>query len=561
MKKSLVAFLLAFPFATYAGPISGTLTINSNGTGNYTTIQAAINDIAAQGVSGAVTIKLAEGTYNEEIVIPEITSLSAKNTLTIEPVDDDVVITHQIEADYKPSTEAERKGVITFNGADYVTLKDLTIKPLLNGSVFYTAAIYVGGGSQNITIEDCSILFEEDAYTNKVATNNGIRIFTAKEGTPSSGLTVKDCDFYLGSVGIYSATATTDIREEITVIDNEFAYQGLYGIGFAGDMSGSLIKENEFVAQWPSYSGIKGAASTATNKPTMIEANKFIMDIYGGFKAIDIAYKYVGNADAPLRVINNEIYGNTGSDGSTSANGIYASSASSTYVEIANNTIYLEGTKLGYGIYLSSTALPENANWTIANNIIQKKLTNGGNDKPAVMNLGNTANLTTSGAMKFTTNCFYTNVASAGLYYAKTGSSSATNMTTADWEDFCEDNGITDSNLYQEITFEDSEYYNENDSDYDIELKPKKDQWIFLTKGTPLDYVTTDIDGVTRSATTPTIGCYETTTATAVESIKASTVKNHSAKYFDISGKRTNGLRKGLNIVRSDDGTVKKILK
>ncbi|KPK79714.1 MAG: hypothetical protein AMS27_17755 [Bacteroides sp. SM23_62_1] len=61
-------------------PLTGTYTIGSGG--NYTTFSAAVSDLTnGCGISGPVTFLVKEGTYNEQIVIPEIPGVSEEDTI------------------------------------------------------------------------------------------------------------------------------------------------------------------------------------------------------------------------------------------------------------------------------------------------------------------------------------------------------------------------------------------------------------------------------------------------------------------------------------------------
>lgn len=82
MKKIYFFFLLVIPFLSIA-QISGEKTVGGVSS-NYQTIQEAIDSLASNGINGAVTIKIEQGIYNENIIMPVITGVSAQNTITFE---------------------------------------------------------------------------------------------------------------------------------------------------------------------------------------------------------------------------------------------------------------------------------------------------------------------------------------------------------------------------------------------------------------------------------------------------------------------------------------------
>ena len=126
MRATVLLIILSFGNLATFSQLNGTYTIGGV-TPNYTTCAAALTDLIANGVSGPVIFDVRDGTYNEQIDIPQITGASVTNSIIFQSENNDstlVVLEFDITFwdDY----------VIFFDGADYVTIKSMTLKNLDN---------------------------------------------------------------------------------------------------------------------------------------------------------------------------------------------------------------------------------------------------------------------------------------------------------------------------------------------------------------------------------------------------------------------------------------------
>ncbi|HOJ05853.1 MAG TPA: BNR-repeat neuraminidase N-terminal domain-containing protein, partial [Bacteroidota bacterium] len=106
-------------------PLSGIYTIDPNGSGstNFTSFTNAVNRLIQIGVNGPVTFNVAAATYNEQIIIPPILGASATNTITFDGGTGNAatrILSYNTSLTYDATW--------TFNGADYITLKNLTVR-------------------------------------------------------------------------------------------------------------------------------------------------------------------------------------------------------------------------------------------------------------------------------------------------------------------------------------------------------------------------------------------------------------------------------------------------
>lgn len=130
-----------------------TLTVAADGTGDYTSIQAAIDAVAAQADATGWTINVKAGTY-ERFTVPHSPNLTG---LTINGENKESVIVNVLNGDDR--IECDNGGINIWN--KNVTLKNMTVAAG-NGSkqAWYDAAIstwhqYIGGANTSLTVENC----------------------------------------------------------------------------------------------------------------------------------------------------------------------------------------------------------------------------------------------------------------------------------------------------------------------------------------------------------------------------------------------------------------------
>ena len=124
----------------------GTYTIGGTGS-DYASFAAAIAAMTGCGIGGPVIFSVQPGTYTAQVNIPAIAGASATNTITFQSstgIPADVTVTYT-------STSAADNWVIRLDGADYITLKNMTIKSAATGS-FGRVIELINGANYN-TIE------------------------------------------------------------------------------------------------------------------------------------------------------------------------------------------------------------------------------------------------------------------------------------------------------------------------------------------------------------------------------------------------------------------------
>ena len=217
--------------ALILGQISGIKSIGLGG--DYTTFSTAANALSNYGVDGPVTFNVLNGTYDGDFTLSSISGTSETNTVTFQSYSgdaDDVILTDSwYNATY----------VTRFNGADYVTFKNITFDRSTTGSN-RTRLIEIRSGTDHITFDSCVF---KGYNTNGNNTYNSL-IYIYNSGQ-YDGIVIKNCTFTDG--GGYAI----DLRNGSTggtgleIINNTFTdtYGGIYAKYFdAVTIRGNTIK-------------------------------------------------------------------------------------------------------------------------------------------------------------------------------------------------------------------------------------------------------------------------------------------------------------------------------
>ncbi|MEA3446768.1 MAG: right-handed parallel beta-helix repeat-containing protein, partial [Bacteroidota bacterium] len=119
--------------------ISGNYTIGA--AGDFTNFFDAIHFIDSTGICGPVVFTVDSGLYAEQVSVPSIMGSSATNTITFQSatgINTDVIVEYA-------ATSSTNNWVFKLNGADYVTVLDMTIRS--SGTANYGRVIILEGGA------------------------------------------------------------------------------------------------------------------------------------------------------------------------------------------------------------------------------------------------------------------------------------------------------------------------------------------------------------------------------------------------------------------------------
>ena len=332
---------------------AGTYTIDPSGNGDYTNIAAAISDMANNGISGSVIFKIKNGTYNEQLVIPAISGASATNTITFESFSgnkNDVVIQYA-------ATSASLNYTVNFNGADYVTFRNLTIKAT---GTNYGTAVKFGNNADYNTLNNVNIYGKRNAYS-------GDRFSVVYSYQNSSFTTISNSNIYGGSIGINMIGPGWNYKEPGTAIDSNVidSFSSL-GINMQYQRECNVRGNYIHVDNSTGLSNVRGLLFTYSDSIEDVTNNQIIMEADTSY--FGIMLNACENAvDLPSNFSNNMVSVKA-TAATTLPIGIY--SLSTYYHNFYNNTVYLYGNNTssrafyhqsGGGIRVENSILYNNA--------------------------------------------------------------------------------------------------------------------------------------------------------------------------------------------------------
>lgn len=497
------------------GTISGVKTVGTVGA-DYTTLTNAVNDLNSKQLDGPLTFVLLDATYPSEtfpISINPNSGSSATNTVTVKP---NTGVTATISG-------SSASSIIKINGADYVTI---------DGS-------NSGSTDRSLTIEN----------TNAVVSTAGIWIASAGTGAGATYNTIKNCNIKTGintlaTYGIFSGGATIGTagadNDNVQIINNGVSksYYGIYAGGIVGgEHSTVLINGNTVGSEIATdYVLFYGIYLTYVNNSTISQNEVFNMKQngakYGIYSATGSSYNLYSR---------NKIHDFNDLDGNTSISYSIGMEFVTGLTDntIVNNVIYkvfhrytttnnyqLAGIRIiggtNFKLYYNSISMTGTSSRATTGTYAHCLM----NYTTATTNMDLRNNVFYNAAQPYTglvmnNYCVYTTATSTFAsinyndYYTV-----GTNLGVF--------NGTTCANLaaWQTATTQDANSISTdplltNASD----LRPALNSPLLLA-GTPIGTVTDDYLGVTRNATTPTIGAYENGVDAAGPSISYSLLLN-----------------------------------
>ena len=458
---------------TIKGGFSGTYTIGSSSNARFQSIASAV-DAMKNGIDGKVIFEIEPGTYNELVKIPQIEGASQENTITIKSQSGDYNdVTIEVNTYSAPAYGEEEFGLFTINGADFITIEGITIK---TDKTAFPSVVQVKNSSRNVTVRNCKI--ESPQSTSYSA--GDIRLVSVEgANTPfanSDFFTLEGSVLVGGYTGAYiSGTGYVALQKQkgCTIAGNNFSNQGSISIYMTKEHSG-VIEGNTINTTGTTASTYKAIDAICMGN-TVIRNNRINVRTNGAANGIYIRKRDDNETlSGRNRVYNNEIIVATTS--SSEVHGIYISSPISD-IDIAFNSISIAkaGTGRNAAIYMLGSGTP--ANTTISNNLLQ-------NNSGGYTYYFNKADYTQG--IQFSNNALYS---SSSTKFAYAGSEVP---LFADWVAMTK----AGNSLQEQASFV-------SESTLELALVGS------LKSAIPVDFVTTDINGISRNTTEPTIGAHE----------------------------------------------------
>ena len=386
--------------------LSGVYTVGGTSP-NFATITDAVTALMTRGICNNVTFNIRSGLYNEQVSIgqyPIIGSGNYRVTFQSESQNaDDVIV------DFAPTSSATNY-VFDFNGADNVTLNELTLR----NTSFFSTAIRLGGGADSIIVKNNVIIGDTlataidpnkhtinstaDNDNDLVIENNLIRggaraiwLF-GNSTTYESGLKILNnmiTDYYqAGIVSVYQIRPEVSINEVFSDTSNGIG--NIFHIDLEQVINGAVISGNYVNGRQAGFGINLVNVDANPSNPSRVANNMIYMgsSINGTFSEA-IALQDVTNAHVVfnsahvlstndvtaviriffgssngIKILNNNLV-NSGS-------GLAINSESSNYIELSDyNNLYVAGANicaLGGNNYASLS------NWQSATGFDQNSL-------------------------------------------------------------------------------------------------------------------------------------------------------------------------------------------
>ncbi len=331
---SLLGALIAAP--QLHAQLSGSFTIGSGG--SYASFTAAVTALSTSGVSGPVTFNVINGSYNEQISIPQITGASASNTITFQSQSG---IAANVTLFFTPTST--NNYVVRLAGADYVTFKNMTLLSQTGPSYGVVISLDTDAGHNSIV---------SNVITGIATASSGSTLADIFVGTQTvNNLTVTGNTFTNGAYAIYFVGNSTPHSAAPVISNNTMTDQGYGGAFF--QYADDITFQNNTVTGSPSR-GIElqycnGGLQIVKNKFTNIGSGMgiYLFQVAGG----------TGFPTGPALVANNFVEIGSGSSGID----IYQSSNTNIYYNSIN---VVGGSSQGYyGYNNGATVNVENNNF------------------------------------------------------------------------------------------------------------------------------------------------------------------------------------------------------
>lgn len=428
--------------------LSGIYTIGGTAA-DFPNFTKAIEALHQGGVSGAVEFRVNDGIYSEQLKIEKILGVSAQNTVTFTSASED---SNKVTISFDNNTSAETNYTVLVKGCSYINFKRITFTAL---NYYNATVLSLSEGSSYINIFGC--VFIGRLYSKSIRDES---LITSTGG--SVGNKFINNLFLESSYGI-RLNGTTNVLQNNEIIGNKFLTQSLKAI-FLSNQS-NLIIQNNIITPSPSiYDNYAAIHLTNAKEGTVISGNQVILPEK---RSIGIYLNtVVGNSNKPALVYNNFI-NHLKPDENT---GIYMDLCQ--YLGMYYNSVRIDGTAT---ILKEAFKVNAGSNIDVKNNIF--------------------AHFGQGRAMEITGNP--TNLSSDYNDYFSNGSTII--MRT---------NAYNSLEGYQSVFTTD---YNSKSIDptFVAASNPHIKQANLDGAGTPIGYVTVDIDGHNRHSENPDIGADE----------------------------------------------------
>lgn len=349
----------------YQAALDGAFTINAgapaSGT-NYQSFTDAIGALNTFGICGPVTFTAAADTFNEQIILEDVSGASATNTITfIGAGAGNTVLS------FEQNTSDDRY-TWRFDGASYVTVDSMSI--VADDAGTYGWAVHMTNGANNITVQNCDIATSQTSassfFNGVVISGSNVSYFTGV--SDAHDITFHNNHFFGGYNTIVARGASATDRVENLVItnnvmDNAGQFYGLYMYSCSGVTIDNNIINGKINGSASSY----GLFFFGVNDFTI--TNNKIVD-FGQYGIYMSSSAFAGNTGGDAT--NRSLIANNSIGGGYRSTSTFASAyrvLNGTYIDFVFNSINFDNGN-GRALSITGTNTTMTSNHRILNNSI-----------------------------------------------------------------------------------------------------------------------------------------------------------------------------------------------
>ncbi|MEQ9187462.1 MAG: T9SS type A sorting domain-containing protein [Cryomorphaceae bacterium] len=338
MKKSIAFVVLLVTMHYGKAQLSGNYTIDPGGSGsnNFTSFTAAVAALSSSGINGNTVFLVSEGTYAEQIAIPEISGTNASDSIVFKA---DVSNTSNVILEY-PVT-CPHNYVVKVNGADYVTFRNIEI--VNSGSSSCGISVLLTNDANHFNLIQCSVESEVSAFIDSNAA-----IYSTG---PNDSLLIADCEIVGGRTGVYYEGSSSSHSQGLKLMRSAITDHTLDGVKLVG-VDHVVIYNNQITSDSLASIGADNIGLDLIHSDNfIIKANRIGTDANVAYRRGARLYSAIGTNLNRSKIINNCIQ--AGREGYTSA-GSGLEMHLSGLIDIFHNTLRVKTSatnSMGLGIY------------------------------------------------------------------------------------------------------------------------------------------------------------------------------------------------------------------
>ncbi len=449
--------------------MQGTYIISTNNNDNpdYDSISKAIVDLNEKGIQDNVIFEIQAGTYDEFITIERVSGVDEDKTITFKGMGsnpDATILTSN-------AGNIDDKATVILNNARHIRFENLTIT---SSSTSNATLVRLENTYKDLRFNQIKFIGLE--VTSSSYSNDKHLVYDKSEDAVDKTLHFDDCDFINGYIALYlqGKNFISPYDKDIKINNNRFTGQYSKSV-FIKFTEAVEITHNDFENSKDLVNEFTNIDLFNCKNGVNIESNSIVNNLENKRSIAISCRPCVGTDEEPVLIINNMIKNKTNYSGYSHAIDIDGNGAE--YIYILNNTISMKGTssKLN-GIFIEK----KTEHLRIENNLI--------------------ANSSSEGILMWIRN---KNIENKTIDYNRYEYASSTfgkykfdEITTfSEWQDSLNQETHSDSISLSNLFVSENNLHLIGDENLRVE--------------NPLSLVPLDIDGQTRSTTTPCAGADE----------------------------------------------------